>query len=109
MAKSPVRKYATAAPATADIISGEIEAIVRSSINTSRVNITPAIGALNIPAIAPDAPQPTSSIRVFWSSLRYLPKFDPIAAPVSTIGASGPTEPPKPIVSELATIDDHVL
>ena len=24
--------------------------------------------------------------------------FDPMAAPVSTIGASGPTEPPKPMV-----------
>ena len=35
--------------------------------------------------------------------------MEPIAEPVSTIGASAPTDPPKPIVSELATIDDQVL
>ena len=30
-------------------------------------------------------------------------------APVSTMGASAPTEPPKPMVNELATIDEYVL
>ena len=34
------------------------------------------------------------------------PMFDPMAEPVSTIGASGPTDPPKPIVAELAMIDE---
>ena len=33
------------------------------------------------------------------------PMFEPMAEPVSTIGASGPTEPPKPIVVALATTD----
>ena len=32
-----------------------------------------------------------------------------IADPVNTIGASAPTEPPKPIVMALAITDDHVL
>ncbi|OPZ55747.1 MAG: hypothetical protein BWY89_01265 [Bacteroidetes bacterium ADurb.BinA012] len=35
--------------------------------------------------------------------------FEPIEAPVRTMGASTPTEPPKPIVSELVTIDDQLL
>ncbi len=42
----------------AAIIKGTKEAIVRSSISTSRVNTIPAIGALKIPAIAPAAPHP---------------------------------------------------
>ena len=33
----------------------------------------------------------------------YRPRFEPMAAPVYTIGASAPTEPPKPIVSALVT------
>ena len=41
--------------------------------------------------------------------LNMLPKLEPIAEPVSTIGASAPTEPPKPMVMELAMIDDQVL
>ena len=32
-----------------------------------------------------------------------------MAEPVSTIGASAPTEPPKPIVIAEAMTDDHVL
>ena len=32
-----------------------------------------------------------------------------MAAPVNTIGASAPTDPPKPIVTELATIEVHIL
>ncbi len=35
--------------------------------------------------------------------------LDPIAAPVYTIGASAPTEPPKPMVTELAATDVQVL
>ena len=42
----------------AEIISGSSDARVKSNINTSRVNTIPAMGALNIPAIAPAAPQP---------------------------------------------------
>jgi len=41
--------------------------------------------------------------------LKNLPIADPIEDPVSTIGASAPTEPPKPIVRVLATIEVHVL
>ena len=69
----------------------------------------PAIGALKIPDTAAVAPQPTRSISVRLSNLNIRPKLLPIAEPVKTIGASAPTEPPKPIVMAEATIDDQVL
>ncbi len=94
---------------TDEISNGTIEVKVMSSIKTSRVNTNPAIGALKIPPIAPAAPQPTKSRSVFWSSLKKLPRFEPIAEPVNTIGASAPTDPPKPIVIELPTKDVHTL
>ena len=67
------------------------------------------MGALKIPATAPAAPQPTSSINVRCSILKRLPKVLPIAEPVNTIGASAPTDPPKPMVIELAITLLHVL
>ena len=84
---------------------GSNEAIVRSIISTSRVNTRPAIGALNTPAIAADAPQPTRSIIVLLSIWNNLPRLLPMAEPVSTIGASAPTLPPKPIVIADATTE----
>ena len=59
---SPIRKYATVAAVTAEIIRGTIDAIVRSSNSTSSVNTIPATGALKIPATAPAAPHPISSV-----------------------------------------------
>ena len=35
--------------------------------------------------------------------------LEPMDEPVSTMGASSPTDPPKPTVSELATMLDQVL
>ena len=67
------------------------------------------MGALKIPAIAADAPQPTRSISIRLSMLKSCPSFEPIAEPVSTIGASAPTEPPKPMVIAEATNDDQQL
>ena len=37
------------------------------------------------------------------------PMFEPIAAPVYTIGASAPTDPPKPMVKEEVSTEDQVL
>ncbi len=34
--------------------------------------------------------------------------FDPIAAPVATVGPSNPTEPPKPTVREDVSIEPHI-
>ena len=83
--------------------------MVRSIINTSSTNTKPAIGALKMPETAPAAPHPTRSISVRCSNRKMLPKFEPMAEPVSTIGASAPTEPPKPMVMALAINDDQVL
>ena len=88
---------------------GNNDAIVRSNINTSSVNTNPAIGALKIPAIAAAAPHPTISISVLLSVLKNCPRLLPIAEPVSTIGASAPTDPPNPMVMAEAMTELHVL
>ena len=77
---------------------GNSDAIVRSIISTSSVNTNPAIGALKMPAMAPAAPHPTSVMSVLLSRWNIFPRLLPIAEPVRTIGASAPTEPPKPMV-----------
>ena len=88
---------------------GSSEAIVKSSINTSSVNTKPAIGALKIPEIAAVAPHPTSNIAVRASILKSLARLLPMADPVSTIGASAPTDPPNPIVILDAITEDQQL
>ena len=92
---------------TALIRSGTMEFIVRSSIITSSVKTIPANGALNIAAMPAAAPQPSIRVSVLMSTPKKRPTFEPIAAPVSTIGASAPTDPPNPIVMLLATIDEY--
>jgi len=72
-------------------------------------NTNPVIGALKIPEMAPAAPHPTRSISVFCSMRKSRPRLEPMAAPVSTIGDSAPTDPPKPIVMELAASELHIL
>ena len=67
------------------------------------------MGALKIPATAPAAPHPTRSIICLLLNLNICPNELPMALPVSTIGASAPTLPPKPMVMALATTDDQVL
>ena len=93
----------------AEISSGITETVVRSSISTSRVKSMPAMGALNIPAMPAAAPQPTRIIRILGDILNMEPRFEPIAEPVYTIGPSAPTEPPKPMVTELANRDVYIL
>ena len=73
------------------------------------VKTSPAIGALKMPATAPEAPQPMRIISVRWSMRVIRPKKLPMAEPVSTIGDSAPTEPPQPIVMAEATTDDQQL
>ena len=91
------------------ISSGSTLLSVKSRSSTSTTKTKPAMGALKIPAIAPAAPHPTRSISWRCSSLKSRPVLLPMAAPVITIGDSAPTDPPKPIVIELARSDDHVL
>ena len=108
-AASPLNIYVKHVAVTHDTKMGRSDDIVMSIIRTSSVNTNPAIGALKMPAMAPAAPQPTSVISVFRSSWKSFPRLEPIAEPVSTIGASAPTDPPKPMVMAEAMTDDHVL
>ena len=106
---SPTRTYVKLVAVTDAISIGDIDAIVRSIISTSMVKTSPAIGALKMPAIAAAAPHPTSNISVLLFIRNSCPRLLAIAEPVSTIGASAPTEPPKPIVTAEATTEDQQL
>ena len=108
-AASPLKIYVKQVAVTHDMSIGNIADIVMSISNTSTVNTRPAIGALKMPAIAPAAPQPTSVISILRSMWKALPRLEPMALPVSTIGASAPTEPPKPMVIADAITDDQQL
>ena len=108
-AELPRKIYVKHVAVTHDTRIGSNDDMVRSIISTSSVNTSPAIGALNIPAIAPAAPHPMSSMSVRLSSLNACPRLLPMAEPVSTIGASAPTEPPNPMVIADATTDDQQL
>jgi hypothetical protein len=61
----------------------------------------PAIGALKMEDIAPAAPQPTKVTRCRSFNEKYLAMFEPMAAPLITTGASGPADPPLPMVRQL--------
>ena len=105
----PINTYVKHVAVTAAVRIGSSEAILRSTIRTSSVNTSPAIGALKIPAMAAAAPHPTSSMSVLLSIRKNRPRLEPMAEPVSTIGASAPTEPPKPIVMADATTEVQQL
>ena len=105
----PVAMYDTVAAVTLDMSRGMSDDMVRSMSSTSMVNTKPAMGALKIPDTAPAAPHPTRSIIVRASTRNKRPRLEPMADPVSTMGASAPTEPPKPMVMELATTDEYIL
>ena len=90
------------APVMDAIMSGITDTVVRSSMSTSRVKSMPAMGALKMPAMPAAAPQPTRIISVLGERRKAWPTLEPIAAPVATIGPSAPTDPPKPMVMELA-------
>ena len=99
----------TPAAVTQEMSNGSRAPIVRSIMSTSSVNTSPAIGALKMPATAPAAPHPTRSMSVLLFMRKSRPRLEPMAEPVSTMGASAPTEPPKPMVMALAMTLDHVL
>ena len=109
MESVPYRAYDTHTEVILVVSKGRRERMVRSSISTSITNINPAIGALKMPATAPAAPHPTSNISVCGGKWNRLPRSEPMAEPVSTIGASAPTDPPNPMVMELANTLDQRL
>ncbi len=64
---------------------------------------TPVIGALNVAAMPPAAPQATR-IRILLSGiLIHWPRLEASAEPICTIGPSRPTDPPTPMHSAEAT------
>ena len=67
------------------------------------------MGALKMPAMAAAAPHPKSNMSCLLSKWKRWPRFEPIADPVNTIGASAPTEPPKPMVMADEMTDDQQL
>ena len=59
---SDVSSFVVTAPVTDAISIGIIEAADKSSIKTSKANITAAIGVVKMEAIAPAAPHPINSV-----------------------------------------------
>ena len=90
----------------AEMRSGKAVEMVKSSINTSIANTTPAMGALNMAATAAVAPHATKVMVLLAFKWNSLPNCEPIADPVRVIGASKPTEPPKPTVNVLETTEE---
>ena len=58
---------------------------------------TPVIGALNVAAMPPAAPQATRIRSRFSGILTRWPRLEASAEPICTIGPSRPTEPPVPM------------
>jgi hypothetical protein len=70
---------------------------------TSSAKNTPAMGALNVAAMPPAAPQATSSRSRRSGTRASCPSTEPRAEPICTIGPSPPTEPPEPMHSAEAS------
>ena len=106
---SPKKIYEITVAEMVERRRGRIELMEILNRRISRVKRTPARGALNMPATAPAAPHPRRIVIFLYDRFMYLATFEPIAAPVYTIGASAPTDPPNPIVTDEASIEDHML
>ena len=88
---------------------GITETVVRSIMSTSSVKSMPAMGALKMPAMPAAAPHPTMIMSTRGDMRKSCPTAEPIEAPEKTMGPSAPTEPPKPMVTELAQSDERML
>ena len=106
---SPKNSRDKTVPVAAEISRGSRAALVRSSISTSMAKTMAMIGALKMAATAAVEPQASSKVVDLALRLKSCARLEPMAEPVSTIGASSPTEPPKPTVNVLATIDEYML
>ena len=88
--------------AVASAIIADSTTVNRASMENSRrmastPKNTPVIGALNVAAIAPAAPQATRMRSRFSGILTHWPTLDASDEPICTIGPSRPTEPPTPM------------
>ena len=105
MISLPKNRIESTVPVAAEINNGIIVAAVKSIISTSMANVIAATGAINTAAIAAVEPQASNKEVFFALRLNKRARLDPIAEPVSTMGASIPTVRPIPTVIELATIE----
>jgi len=87
---------------------GNIDASVKSKLNTSIAKTIAAIGALKIEDMAPAAAQVINKLLVVWFIWNNREIFEPIAAPVATVGPSSPTDPPKPTVIGAVRIEPNI-
>ncbi len=78
--------------------------ILYSGIMSSRANITPPIGTLNVALRPPAAPAPTRIIVSRELNFKSCPRNEPKEEQICTIGPFLPTEPPLPIVIAEATV-----
>ena len=95
---SPRKKYDVNMEQIEAINKGNNETNVRSRLNTSMAKTIPAMGDLNIDAIAPAVAQAMSSVLVFRSTCSNLLKLELNAEPEVMAGPIRPTDPPKPMV-----------
>ena len=87
-----------------DMIIGISAETLNSGNSTSAANRTPAMGLSKMAEMAAAEPQPTSRLRWRRSMWRNPALFAPMAAPVRTLGASNPAEPPRPTERALESI-----
>jgi len=87
---------------------GIIEAIVRSSINTSIAKTKAAIGALKMLAIVPAVAHPIRSILSLKLRCSIRAKFELSDEALEAAGASSPIEPPNPAVKIDEIIDEYI-
>ena len=105
----PQKRSEKTVPVMAEMSRGRMALPVRSSMSTSKVKTIAAIGALKMAAMAAVEPHASNKVVCLLFILNIRATFEPIAEPVSTIGASKPTEPPNPTVMELATMEEYTL
>ena len=91
--------WAVAAAVTDAITIGVNVLAVKSRRMTSSTKKTPASGAPKTAESPAAAPQPSSVVLLPASKSSHEAKVEPIAAPIATIGPSGPAEPPELIVA----------
>jgi hypothetical protein len=87
----------------ADSITVKIASTENSRKMISTPKNTPVIGALNVAAIPPAAPQATRIRSRLSGIFTHWPRLEASAEPICTIGPSRPTDPPVPMVSAEAS------
>ena len=94
---APRNGIAVASAIIADSITVNSASMENSRKMISTPKNTPVIGALNVAAIAPPAPQATRIRSRLSGILTHWPMLEASDEPICTIGPSRPTDPPTPM------------